>query len=119
MNVLVVDDEEHLLDIWQNLFVMLDCEVTTASGGYEAIECLMRDEFPIVVTDVRMPEGDGFVVLDYLHTQQSNETKVFVCSGYIDDEETVLSAYTIERIIRKPFSFSIELEVFRVLLTSM
>ena len=62
-----------------------------------------------------MPDGDGFVVLDYLRDEAQRRVPTFVCSGYIDDEKTVLSPYAIERIIRKPFSFGDELEFFRAL----
>ena len=115
MKILVVDDEEFLLEIWAELFRSLDWEVATASGGHAAVTLLKRELFDMVITDVRMPAGDSFVVLDYLQGQQEGQHQLlaFVCSGYIDDEATMLDPYQIERIIRKPFSFAEELGFFK------
>ncbi len=113
MKVLVVDDEKLLLEIWQNLFAMLEIETRVASGGHAALALLRQETFDLVITDVRMPDGDGFVVLEHLRKEAGRRVATFVCSGYIDDEKTVLSPYEIERIIRKPFSFGEELEYFR------
>lgn len=62
-----------------------------------------------------MPAGDGFVALDYLQGQQEDQHQIlaFVCSGHRDDQATMLGPYQTEQIIRKPFPFTEELEVFK------
>jgi CheY-like chemotaxis protein len=66
--VLIVDDEpairfglsEALADERRGLAVV------TASGGQEALEILESQKIDLVLTDLRMPEVDGFELLAYL-----------------------------------------------------
>src|SRR6266852_5231065 len=55
--ILVVDDDENILNLEQKGF-----EVTTATGGAEALELLAGTVFDLVLLDVMMPEVDGFTV---------------------------------------------------------
>ncbi|MEM7100064.1 MAG: response regulator [Pseudomonadota bacterium] len=114
LKLLIIDDEPLLLEIWKAVCGELNWECVIAGGGHAAIETLKQHEFDLVITDIRMPKGDGFVVLDYLHEHGTN-ARIYVCSGYIDDETAALSRYNIQRIIRKPFSFAEELKYFRSL----
>ncbi|MEQ9452010.1 MAG: response regulator [Pseudomonadales bacterium] len=114
MHALIIDDEPLLLEIWLGLFDLLNWPVTTVEGGHAAVELLRKNTYDIVITDLKMRDGDGFLVLDYLQSMAQPPISI-VCSGYIDDEKTILDAYKIERIIRKPFSLDAELEYFQTL----
>ena len=113
MKVLIVDDEPLLLEIWVNMFSDLGWHVTTAPNGNAGRECLEAKDYDIVITDIRMPEGDGFVVLNSIREKSGVPPITYVSSGYIDEEQVVLESYAIERIIRKPFSFGEEQSYFR------
>ncbi len=68
--VLLVDDEallrETLADAMSQLPGGTACEVVTAESGARAIEALSRRRFDLVVTDLCMPQVDGFKLLDHL-----------------------------------------------------
>jgi DNA-binding response OmpR family regulator len=68
--ILVVDDND---DNRYTLTLYLDLEgysdVSTAQDGEEAIACLEKAEFDVVLLDVMMPKVDGYGVLNWLKDQ--------------------------------------------------
>ncbi|MBV9657422.1 MAG: response regulator [Verrucomicrobia bacterium] len=69
--ILLVDDEptlrETLADALRDgLSDHVQCKVVVADSGIRAIELLARQPFDLVVTDLCMPQVDGFKLLDHL-----------------------------------------------------
>ncbi len=61
--VLVVDDERSMREF---LAIMLSREghdVTVADGATQALGSLRRQSYDLVISDIRMPDGDGIAVL--------------------------------------------------------
>ena len=81
--VLVVDDEPSMRDTLSILFRRESYEVVTAPGCVSAIEFINKASppFPVVVTDLRMPDGDGFAVLDAAKRRNA-ATEVIVMTAY-------------------------------------
>lgn len=63
VKVLVVDDEADGRDLIR--FVLEDCnaDVTTAEGGKEALALLDRQKVDVIVSDIGMPEMDGYELI--------------------------------------------------------
>jgi signal transduction histidine kinase/CheY-like chemotaxis protein len=57
--VLVVDDEPAIVELVTNVLDDQGWRVDVASGGRAALECLRQTRYDLVLSDVRMPEGDG------------------------------------------------------------
>lgn len=70
--VLFVDDEKSVLDGLRRILrsKRSEWEMTFAEGVSEAIEALERDPYDTIVSDINMPERDGF---DLLETVLSSE----------------------------------------------
>jgi DNA-binding NtrC family response regulator len=68
--VLIIDDEWSIRDVLSGILTAEGLDVTTAADGSEGIEILNRENFNIVITDLRMPKADGISVLR--HIQQRN-----------------------------------------------
>ncbi|PKN31846.1 MAG: Fis family transcriptional regulator, partial [Deltaproteobacteria bacterium HGW-Deltaproteobacteria-20] len=81
--VLVVDDEPAMRDTLSILFRREAYEVSTAPGCRAAIELIQTVEapFPVVLTDLRMPDGDGFEVLEAAKARNA-ATEVIVMTAY-------------------------------------
>jgi DNA-binding response OmpR family regulator len=60
--ILVVDDDENILSLERTILEQKGFEVTSASGGAEALTLLAEKTFDLVLLDVMMPEVDGFTV---------------------------------------------------------
>ncbi|RMH28453.1 MAG: response regulator, partial [Candidatus Hydrogenedentota bacterium] len=61
--VLVVDDEKRMADSVASLLRTCGYQADTAYGGREAIQKLAEKDYPVVITDVRMHDVDGFEVI--------------------------------------------------------
>jgi signal transduction histidine kinase len=58
--ILAVDDRPANLLALQAILEPLQLEVVEAHSGKEALSCLLRDDFALILMDVHMPELDGF-----------------------------------------------------------
>lgn len=64
--ILVVDDSSETTDMLSKLLEMDGAEVHTARGGMEALAIAGESEFDLVISDISMPEMDGYQLLQEL-----------------------------------------------------
>jgi CheY-like chemotaxis protein len=64
--ILVVDDNEMNLKVFKSLLKITKIQVTTATGGREAIELASKEIYNIIFTDHMMPDMDGIETLHHL-----------------------------------------------------
>jgi PAS domain S-box-containing protein len=64
--ILVVDDSAETTDMLSKLLEMDGAEVRTARGGREALALAGESEFDLVISDISMPEMDGYELLQQL-----------------------------------------------------
>lgn len=101
--VLLVDDEEDIREILQTRLEMNGYEVTAAPSGNDAIKALQGGLKPhLVLSDGRMPNGDGPSLLRWIKAN-SVECPVVFMTGFTDDAEHGFSGAA--AVFAKPFSF--------------
>lgn len=68
LRVLVVDDDPTWLKILEKMLKKCSYEVTTCALAIEALDLLRerKDGFDIVISDVNMPDMDGFKLLEHV-----------------------------------------------------
>ena len=71
--ILVVDDDELVLIAVEELLSSGNHDVTTASGGKEALEVVDDRRFDLVMLDVIMPEMDGYTLCKEIRSRQGYE----------------------------------------------
>jgi DNA-binding response OmpR family regulator len=64
--ILVVDDDPDLVRALRLRLRANNYEVTTATDGYSAIASAQKERPALIILDLGLPVGDGFVVLDRL-----------------------------------------------------
>src|ERR1700688_325569 len=64
--ILVVDDDPDLVRAMRLRLRANNYEVTTAADGYSAIASAQKDRPSLIILDLGLPVGDGFVVLERL-----------------------------------------------------
>jgi len=71
--VLIVDDKESNRTAFEAVLEG-DFTVTTATSGLEAIEICQKQEFAVIVLDVRMPGMDGFETSEALRALEATRS---------------------------------------------
>lgn len=106
--VLIVDDEPELVEIWKEILSKYEVLVDYAYNVDEGLLHLQNKEYQLVITDQKMPGGDGKILIKELN-KLSTRPKIVVVSGYsIQKEENENWEYDL--FIRKPFVISEILE---------
>lgn len=102
-SILVVDDEPDLREILSDEFSLDGAKVSEAPNGKEALKKCEAEAFDVVVSDLRMPGGDGVVLARELKARHSEKPLVFLMTGFAD--LTAEEAYEIgvEGFFSKPF----------------
>jgi len=102
--VLVIDDDEGDCYLVEDILSEEGIKVDIAVGGEMGIRLLSEREYPVVITDLRMPDIDGMAIIDYIRKRRMN-TLIVVITGYatIDSIIVALRAGAYDYII-KPFS---------------
>lgn len=68
--ILIVDDDTILLESIADLLLLSDFRVITASNGSEALQILSHERPDCIVSDVMMPEMDGYSLLEAIRTHE-------------------------------------------------
>ncbi len=103
LDILLVDDEPEIRLPLGEALREIGHRVALAADGDEAMHCLERQTFNLVVSDVRLPKGDGFSILRRVRDQQPN-TDVILMTAYGSIQEAVSAVReTAIEYLTKPF----------------
>jgi CheY-like chemotaxis protein len=89
--VLIVEDDDDLRMIMETKFILKGFKTFVASNGRDAFEILSRSKVDLVLSDVRMPNGDGIELLELLRESNPELPIVIFVTGF--SEITLSEAY--------------------------
>jgi CheY-like chemotaxis protein len=112
--VLVIDDNEATCTLITAV-LRSDFIVESVGDATEAIEKLRTNSYTVLLLDLRMPNVDGFVVLDHLKaTKPDMLGRVLVVTALLKAEEMERArSYGICAIVRKPFEIDTLLDAVK------
>jgi signal transduction histidine kinase len=125
VDILLVDDQPARLMSYESILEPLGQRLVCAHSGPEALECLMRAEFALILLDVSMPGMDGFETAAMIHDHPRFErTPIIFVTGVHDTELDRLKGYklgavdyvsvpVVPEILRSKVSVLIELHCKR------
>lgn len=105
-SILVVDDSHTTRHIEQIILEAEGYKVSTACDGIEALEKMKMYNFDLVISDVKMPRMDGFVLIHNIrHTEGlKNIPVIFITSVFeADTQEKVISLGANGYIVKSDF----------------
>jgi signal transduction histidine kinase len=88
VNILVVDDDATKRFALRTVLAPLGENVIEASSGADALRQLLRDEFAVVLLDVRMPIMDGFETAQLIRQRPRSELTPLIFVTALDQAET-------------------------------
>ncbi len=101
--ILFVDDESNVLTGLKRMARPLrhQWDACFASSGREALQMLNKDEFDVLVTDMRMPGMDGALLLAEASSRYPQVIRILL-SGQCDLESFIGSACPAHQLLAKP-----------------
>lgn len=102
--VLLVDDEQDILELLELALLKMGLKVDMAGNVREALAKLIACRYDLCLTDMRMPDGDGLQVVQYI--MQNNldvPVAVITAHGNMENAVTALKAGAFD-YLAKPVS---------------
>lgn len=103
LRLLFVDDEAPIRMVMGDELERIGHDVTICEGGQEAINVLSENAFDAVITDLKMPEVDGWAVIDFIN-ESGIDTDIIISTGHGDFDHAIRAiragAYD---FLRKPY----------------
>ncbi|WP_461533562.1 sigma-54-dependent transcriptional regulator [Sinomicrobium sp.] len=87
-NILIVDDDIHILELVQRQLQHMQYHTYKAVSVKEAVSILRDTEIDLLVTDLKMPEVDGFQLIRYA-SEHYPDMPVLVVTGYISTKNAL------------------------------
>lgn len=108
-SVIALDDNEIVLSMMKDMYADVGVHCDTFSNVSDMMDALRTRHYDLLITDLKMPEINGFEVLELLrssHVGNSQEIPVVVAtaSGICDEEELLAKGFA--ACLFKPFSLS-------------
>ncbi len=116
-SILVVDDEQDLLFLSKNALEKQGYTVFTANNAHQALDILAEQAIDLLVSDIIMPEMDGYQLADSV-SKRYPTIKIQLVSGFVDKITDVSSVDESirQQLLYKPYSQTTLLKRIRVLL---
>ncbi|WPB77984.1 response regulator [Archangium violaceum] len=104
--VLLVDDHPTNLLALEGVLESLQVRTTQATSGEQALKCLLREDFAVIVLDAVMPGMDGFETARLIRQRaRHRDTPIILISAYQKDESSIVRGYVEGAVdyLTKPF----------------
>jgi CheY-like chemotaxis protein len=105
--ILLADDELALRFLISETLIDEGYEITEASDGQEAIDCLHENEYDLIILDYMMPAKTGIEVCTWLRNSESiNKDKpvILLTAKALDKDKEQAIAAGVTTYYLKPFS---------------
>ncbi len=89
MKILVVDDHEEMQEFLQDILSEQGYQTEAAGTAVDALELLARDEFHLVITDIKMPGMDGVRLLEKIKSGVGFSPFVILITAFGDINDTI------------------------------
>lgn len=101
--ILVIDDEEEIRELFKDLLTSVGYQVTLARNGREGIELVAQKAYDLVITDLMMPDWDGRTAIKAISAGRPTTKIIVVSAASSEMYEKLKKTETIVGIVQKPF----------------
>lgn len=94
VNILLVDDDPRNLDVLESILQCPDYRLFRARTAEEALLALVREEFAVVVLDVRMPDISGYELAQMIkQRKRTQHVPIIFLTAYYREDQDALQGY--------------------------
>src|SRR5262249_18154267 len=95
VNILVVDDMPDKIMTIEATLGELGQNIVKAYSGREALRCLLKDDYAVILLDVNMPEMDGFETAALIRERKRSEHTPIIFVTAFNDEVQMAKGYSL------------------------
>lgn len=96
VNVLLVDDHPENLLALEGILESLGHNLVKAISGTEALKCLLKQDFAVILLDVQMPDMDGFETATLIRQRKrSSHTPIIFLTAFSSSNNMVEKGYSL------------------------
>jgi len=88
--ILIVDDEEHIRQLYSEELMEAGYEVATAESGFKILERIEKEKPDLIVLDIKMADESGLDILQEIRNKYYN-LPVVLCTAYDTFKEDMKS----------------------------
>ncbi len=104
LNILIVEDDQNLRNVLFEIFTNRNAKAIIAAGYAEASAILADRSFDMILTDLGLPDGDGWGIIDSVRSK-SPDCIIVPMTGWKNEiERKELISRGITQILQKPFA---------------
>jgi len=93
-NILLVDDDQRNLDVLESILASPEYRLCRARTADEALLALVRDEFAVIVLDVRMPDISGYELAELIkQRKRTQHVPIIFLTAYYREDQDILQGY--------------------------
>ena len=106
-SVLAIDNNGMLLDIMKEMYKQSGVECDTCLTVDELTDLMRTKDYDLLITDLKMPEVNGYEVLELLRTSEIGNSQTIpvvaaTAAGYVEEEELKRKGFA--AVLYKPYS---------------
>jgi signal transduction histidine kinase/DNA-binding response OmpR family regulator len=91
VSILIVDDRHDKMLAYEAILSDLQENIVCARSGKEALRCLLKQDFAVILLDVNMPVMDGFETAALIRQRPRSETTPIIFISAVNDTDTHVS----------------------------
>ena len=106
-SVLAIDNNGMLLDMMKEIYRQYGMECDTCQSVDELTDLMRTKDYDLLITDLKMPEVNGYEVLELLRTSEIGNSQTIpvvaaTAAGYVEEEELKRKGFV--AALYKPYS---------------
>ena len=106
-HILAIDNDVLLLDMLHDMYRQHGVECNTCQSVDELTDLMRTKDYDLLITDLKMPEVNGYEVLELLRTSEIGNSQTIpvvaaTAAGYVEEED--LKAKGFSTVLSKPYS---------------
>lgn len=104
-SLLIVDDNEQIREIIRDEFSDRNIHIFEAEKGRVAFNLVQNNLIDIIISDIRMPNGDGVELLNNINKIDQNRPKVILMTGFAEIKNEDAIKKGCYAYLKKPISW--------------
>lgn len=103
--ILVVEDSEDLVGIWERLFTIAGYEFAICMDGHAALKTVSEKKFDMIISDYYLPDITGLELLEKIRGQKINTPFILVTGSRESFIADAIRGFLNASVLYKPIPF--------------